>query len=138
MGIGDRAPTIMIKNRNILIFGDMLALAIVTIVGFVTHGEGGLEYLPRLAAAFFPLVIAWLILAPWFELFDPQNSFNLKMLRRMVLAVVFATPLALVFRGFLLNAPIIPIFAVVFTVTSMFGLVAWRLIYFFFAQRNHK
>ena len=51
------------KNKNILIIGDIVALAIVTIVGFVTHGEGSVEYLPRMAAAYFPLVAAWLILA---------------------------------------------------------------------------
>jgi hypothetical protein len=118
------------KNKNILVLGDILALALVTLVGFVTHGEGGLEYLPRMAAAFFPLVICWLILAPWFELFDPA-SFHLKTLGRVILAAIFAAPLALVFRGLILHAPIIPIFAVVFTLTSTFGLVIWRGIYYF-------
>lgn len=120
----------MKKDNISLILGDILSLAVVTVVGFVTHGEGGLEYLPRMAAAFFPLVIAWLILAPWFELFDPAN-FSLKILGRVVLAVIFAAPLALVFRGLFLHAPIIPIFAVVFTLTSAFGLVIWRGIYYF-------
>jgi hypothetical protein len=123
------------KNKNILIFGDILALALVTIVGFFTHGEGGVEYLPRMAAAFLPLAAAWLVLAPWFELFDPQVNFNLKTLGRIALAVVFAAPLALVFRGLFLNAPIIPIFAVVFTFTSMFGLIVWRVIYFLFTRK---
>lgn len=138
-GRGYPAPTISnMKNRNILILGDILALAIVTIIGFITHGEGGLEYLPRMVAAFLPLVIAWLVIAPWFEVLDPQISFNLKILGRIALALVFAAPLALVFRGLLLHAPIIPIFAVVFTITSTFGLIIWRTIYFLFAQRNHK
>ncbi len=123
------------KNKNILIIGDILALAIVTVIGFVTHGEGGMEYLPRMAAAFFPLAIAWLILAPWFELFDPQISFNLNILGRIALVVVFAAPLALVFRGLLLHTPIIPIFAVVFTLTSAFGLILWRTIYFLFTKK---
>ncbi len=123
------------KNKNILILGDILALAIVTIIGFITHGEGGVEYLPRMAAAFFPLVAAWLVLAPWFELFDLQISLNTKILGRIALAVVFAAPLALVFRGLFLNAPIIPIFAVVFTLTSAFGLIAWRAIYFLFKRK---
>jgi len=124
------------KNKNILIFGDVVALAIVTIVGFVTHGEGGIEYLPRMAAAFFPLAAAWLILAPWFELFDAQVHLNLNMAGRIALAVVFAAPLALVLRGLLLNAPIIPIFAVVFTLTSAFGLILWRTIYFLFTKKQ--
>jgi hypothetical protein len=126
----------MKKNKISLILGDIIALAIVTIVGFVTHGEGGLEYLPRMMAAFFPLVVTWLVLAPWFELFDPQISFNLNRLGRIVLAVVFAAPLALVFRGLLLHAPIIPIFAVIFTLTSAFGLILSRTIYFLFTRKQ--
>jgi hypothetical protein len=126
----------MKKNKFFLILGDVLALAIITIVGFVTHGEGGLEYLPRMAAAFVPLVTAWLILAPWFELFGPQITFNSNILGRIVLAVVFATPLALVLRGLLLHAPIIPIFAVVFAFTSALGLILWRVIYFLFTRKQ--
>ncbi len=126
------------KNKNILILGDIIAIAIVTIVGFVTHGESGLEYLPRMAAAFLPLVVAWLILAPWFDLFAPQIASDLKTIWRPALAVIFAAPLALIFRGLILNAPILPIFAVVFTLTSAFGLIVWRLIYFFLARQNHK
>ncbi len=124
------------KNKTILILGDILAIAIVTIIGFVTHGEGGLEYLPRMFVAFLPLVITWLILAPWFDLFFPDIASELKMIWRPALAVLFAAPLALVFRGLLLNAPILPIFAVVFTLTSAFGLVAWRLIYFLFVKKQ--
>ena len=124
----------MKKDGLFLIVGDFFALAIVTIVGFVTHGEGSLEYLPRMAAAFFPLLIAWLILGPWFELFDPA-SLDLKTLGRVLLAVIFAAPLALIFRGLLLNAPILPIFAVVFTLTSAFGLVIWRGIYYFIKKQ---
>jgi hypothetical protein len=125
----------MKKDQINLILGDILSLAVVTILGFVTHGEGGPEYLPRMAAAFLPLMVAWLILAPWFELFDLQKVFNLKMAGRMTLAVVFAAPLALVFRGLFLNAPIIPIFAVVFTLTSAFGLAVWRVIHILFIKK---
>ena len=125
----------MKKNKLSLILGDILALALVTVIGFVTHGEGGIEYLPRMAAAFLPLAVAWLILAPWFDLFNPQIPLHLKTLGSLALAIVFAAPLALVFRGLLLNAPIIPIFAVVFTLTSMFGLIAWRVIYFLFNKK---
>jgi len=122
------------NKKSILILGDILALAIVTIIGFVTHGEGSLEYLPRMSAAFFPLIIAWMILAPWFELFNPEVASNLKLIWRVPLAVIFTAPLALIFRGFILNGPIIPIFAVVFTITSAFGLIVWRLIYFLFSK----
>ena len=128
----------MMKNKNILILGDILALAVVTVIGFVTHGELGLEYLPRMAAAFFPLAATWWILAPRFDLFSPQVASDLKTIGRPVLAVLFAAPLALVFRGLFLNAPIIPVFAVVFTLTSAFGVVVWRIIYLLSARRNHQ
>ena len=122
--------------KNILIIGDIIAVALITVIGFVTHGEGGLEYLPRMAAAFFPLVITWLILAPWFDLFSPEITSNVKMLWRPALAVMFAAPLALVLRGFILNAPILPIFAVVFAGTSAFGILLWRMMYLFITRRK--
>jgi hypothetical protein len=123
------------NKKSILVFGDILALVTVTIIGFITHGEGGLEYLPRMAAAFVPLAIAWLALAPWFKLFDLEAAFHIKTFGRIALAVVFAAPLALIFRGLFLNAPIIPIFAVVFTLTSAFGLILWRVIHFLFTKK---
>jgi hypothetical protein len=113
-------------KNTILIIGDTLALLITTIIGFVTHGEGNLSFLPRFLAAFMPLVIAWFLLAPWFGLFQPGITSNPKQLWRPVLAMIFAAPLAVIFRGLILNAPIIPIFAIVFGATSAFGMVIWR------------
>jgi hypothetical protein len=121
----------MEKGKASLILGDVLAIAIVTVVGIVTHRESGLEYLPL---AFFPLVIIWLILAPWFDLFSLQVVSGLKTIWRPALAALFAAPLALVFCGLILNA-LLPIFAVVFTLTSAFGLVVWRPIYFLFIKK---
>ena len=117
------------KKSN-LIIGDILAILIVTLIGFVTHGEGDLSFLPRYLAAFMPLVIAWFLLAPWFGLFQPEITSNPKQLWRPILAMIFATPLAVVFRGLILNAPIIPIFVIAFGATSAFGMVIWRGIYF--------
>lgn len=126
------------QNKNILILGDVLAIAAVTIIGFVTHGEGGLEFLPRMAAAFFPLVFTWLLVLPWFDLLTPEIVSDLKKIWRPALAVLFAAPLALIIRGLFLNAPILPIFAVVFTLTSALGLIIWRFIYFLLTSRIHK
>ncbi len=124
------------KNKTSLIIGDILAMAIVTYIGFITHGEGGLSYLSRMAAVFFPLVIGWFLIAPWFGLFTLSIVSDLKMLWRPILAVIFAAPMALVLRGLFLNAPVLPIFAVVFASTSAFGLVIWRAVYLFFVNRK--
>ncbi len=124
------------NKRSILIAGDILAILIVTMIGFATHGEADLSFLPRMAAAFFPLTIAWFLLAPWFGLFQMEIISNPKQLWRPVLAMLFAAPLAAILRGLLLNAPIIPIFAVVLASTSAFGMFLWRGIYFLLRRKT--
>ena len=122
---------IKLNKKNILIIGDIVAIAILTFIGFATHGEAGLSFIPRMAAIFFPSVVAWLVLAPWFGLHDLQVIKDFRIFWRIPLAVFFVAPLALVVRGFILNAPIIPIFAIVFTSTNSLGLLVWRTIYKF-------
>ena len=119
---------------TILILGDVLAILVTTFIGFATHGEAGLFFLPRMAAAFFPLVIAWFLLSPFLGLFQQEITANPKQLWRPILAMIFAGPLAAVMRGLLLNAPIIPIFAVVLGATSAFGMLVWRGIYIFLSR----
>ena len=80
---------------------------------------------------YIPLVIVWFLLAPWFQLFNSEINLNAKQLWRPALTMLFAGPLAVVLRGLILNAPIIPIFAVVLSATSAFGLMIWRMVYFF-------
>ena len=120
---------------TILILGDVLAILITTFIGFATHGEAGLSFLPRMAAAFFPLVIVWFLLSPFLGLFQQEITANPKQLWRPILAMIFAGPLAAVMRGLLLNAPIIPIFAVVLGATSAFGMLVWRGIYIFLSRK---
>ena len=120
----------MTKNRNFLILGDILAIGLVTIIGFATHRETGLSFLPRMAATFFPLVLWWFLLAPRLGLFQDEVIYHARQLWRPALAALFAAPLAAVLRGLTLNTPIIPIFAVVLGVTSALGMVVWRALYF--------
>ena len=117
------------KNK-ILILGDTLTLLIVTLLGFTTHGEFNTSSLPRMLAVYIPLLIGWFLLSPWFGLFSPETTSNPGQLWRPALTMLFAGPLAVVLRGLLLNAPIIPIFAVVLSTTSALGLMIWRTLYF--------
>jgi len=117
-------------SKCILILGDFLAVAVITLIGFATHGEAGLSFVPRLAAAFFPLVVAWFLLAPWFGLFRAEVTQNAPQLWRPALTALFAAPLAAVLRGLILNAPIIPVFAVILGATTALGMVIWRGLYF--------
>jgi hypothetical protein len=119
-----------------LILGDALAIAIITIIGFATHDEVGFLFLPRMAAIYFPLSISWFLIAPALGLFQREVTSNPKQLWRPALAAFFSAPLAAVLRGFLLNAPIIPIFAAVLAGTSALGMVIWRALYLFLTRKT--
>jgi hypothetical protein len=119
-------------SKRLLILGDILAIALITFIGFATHGEAGLAFLTRIAATYFPLSVSWFLLAPALGLFQQETTSNLKQLWRPVFAALFAAPLAAVLRGLILNAPIIPIFAVVLSATSALGMLLWRGLYFRF------
>lgn len=126
------------KKSIWLIVGDVFALAIVTLIGFATHGETGVSFLPRMAAAFVPLCIGWFLLAPWFGLFRAETVRDAHQLWHPALAMLFAGPLAVVLRGLILNAPIIPIFGVVLSVTSAIGMTIWRTLYFFLSRKGSR
>jgi len=119
-------PLHFYMKKYSLIIGDILTLLIITLIGFVTHRQGNLSFLPRFLAAFIPLTVAWFLLAPWFGLFQQEIISNPKQLWRPVLAMIFAAPLAGVFRGLILQTDIVPIFIIVFGATSAFGVVLWR------------
>jgi hypothetical protein len=125
-------------NNSILILGDILAIALVTFIGFATHGEADLAFLPRMAALYIPLSVSWFLLALALGLFQHEIISNPKQLWRPVLAMIFAAPLAAVLRGFILNAPVIPIFAVVLAGTSALGMVIWRLIWYWLVKRRSQ
>ena len=125
-------------NKNILILGDIIAILVVTIIGFATHGEADISFLPRMAAIFFPISICWFLLSPLLGLFDPEITSNAKQLWRPVVSMLFAAPLAAVLRGLVLNAAIIPIFAVVLALTSALGMLLWRAVYFFLQRKGMR
>ena len=125
----------MTKRTWILCAGDAVAIAVLTVIGFATHGEADLSFLPRMAALYFPLFISWFILAPSLGLFTTEKTASPNDLWRPALVMIFAAPLAAVLRGFLLNAPVIPIFAAVLAGTSALGMVIWRTLYLLWNRR---
>lgn len=126
----------MTQNRSVLILGDILAIGLITIIGFVTHGETDVSFLPRMAATFLPLVIGWFLLAPRLGLFQDEVIYHARQLWRPALTALFAAPLAAVLRGVMLNAPVIPIFAIVLGAASALGMVMWRALYFLLNRKG--
>jgi len=123
-------------KKSILVIGDSLAITMTTLIGFATHGELKSEFLVRMVAAIVPLIFTWFLLAPWFGLFQLEITSNPKQLWRPVLAMIFAAPLAVVFRGLILNSAILPIFAIVLGATSALGMVIWRTLYFLLNRKK--
>ena len=119
-----------------LILGDIIAIALVTLAGFATHGEFEVSFAGRMAAVYFPLSISWFLLAPSLGLFQQQTTSNLKQLWRPALTMFFAAPLAAILRGFILNAAIIPIFAIALGATSALGMTIWRGFYFLLNRKT--
>lgn len=116
-------------TRGSLYAGDVLAIAVLTLIGFATHRETDISFLPRMGAVFVPLTISWFLVSPWFGLFQQEVISDGRQLWRPVLAMLFVVPLAAVMRGFLLNAPVLPIFAAILTLSCALGMVVWRALY---------
>jgi hypothetical protein len=115
-------------KHSAVILGDVLALLIVTLIGFASHGEFALSLAPRMAASFIPLCIGWFLLAPSLKLFDDATTRLKSELWRPTFVMLFAGPFAALLRGILLAAPIVPSFAVVLTLTGAVALTISRLI----------
>ena len=124
-------------KSSALIVGDILTFLAVTLLGFASHGELTASFLPRMAAAFVPVCLGWFLLAPWFGLFDDSTVRTGQQLWRPAFVMLFAGALASILRGLLLDAPVVPSFAVVLTVTAGLGLTIWRVLYLLIGRPRH-
>ncbi len=118
----------MDRNFIILGLGDACVTAAVTLLGFITHGEAELSFLPRFLLVFLPLILGWFLLAPWLGLFNFKISSRLGQIWRVWLAMLFVAPFAGLIRAALLGSEVIPVFVLVLGVTSALGLSIWRTI----------
>ncbi len=127
----------MSKKTFILLIGDALTVAILTAIGFASHNALGSASLLRLAATFFPTLIAWLLIAPWLGLYNPQITGDPRQLWRPAWAIVLAGPLAALLRSLMLNfQPIVPLFVLVLIITSAAGMLVWRFLYWLWVQKQ--
>lgn len=117
------------SKRNSLVLGDIIALAIITVIGFATHGETDLSFLPRMMTTFIPLVVGWFLIAPWLGLFDAQITSAPKQLWRPILAMLLATPMTVILRAAMLNSVALPLFALILGGSAALGMLIWRGLY---------
>ena len=118
-----------------LVLGDLLALAIITVIGFASHGETDLSFVPRMFTTFIPLVVGWFLIAPWLGLFDFRHTTTFKQLWRPPLAMLLATPLAVILRAAMLNGAALPLFALILGGSAALGMLVWRGLYLIWKSR---
>jgi len=121
-----------------LFSGDALALALFTLIGFATHAETGPTFLPRMAAAFFPALAGWLLLAGPLQLYNLSLARQWRHLWRPAYAMLLAGPLAVLLRAIWLQGVVIPIFGVVFTSAGALTLLLWRALWLWVSNQFFK
>jgi hypothetical protein len=134
----DQANRMKLNTRAsvaILAGGDFLVIALVTVIGFASHGELSSAG-ARMLTTFVPLLGAWGMTAPFLGAYDLDHAADLRQTWRPFWAMVLAGPLASWLRGLMLNAPIMPVFVLVITGVSALGMLGWRVIYALLARRG--
>ncbi len=119
------------NKKIVLVVGDIVVIAILTVIGFATHGEVSLSFTKRIAIVFIPMLLAWFSYAWLNGFFDKAAVSSSRYLWRVALAFIFIAPLTVILRGALLNAPVLPMLAFIFGLVYAAGLTAWRFIYTF-------
>jgi len=128
----------MNKNINLLILGDVISVVIITVSGFLFHGELLTVSPYRIIATLLPVLIAWLLIAPWLGLYDPEIYIDWHHLWRVGWATVLVAPIAAFIRSLMLsNAPILPVFVAVLAATSALGMLIWRGIWWLIVRQKH-
>jgi len=120
----------MFKLNWTLIAGDVIALGLTTVIGFATHGETDLSFVPRMLTTFIPLVVSWFLFTPWLGLFDMQITTAPKQLWRPPLAMLLAAPMSAILRAAMLNTVALPLFTLILGASAALGMLVWRGLYF--------
>lgn len=124
-------------NRFVLIAGDIITLAVVTVIGFASHGTANTAG-ARMLTTFIPLVVAWFLVAPFLNVYKSEYVLDGLQLWRPVWAMVLAAPMAAWLRGVMLSSPVLPIFVVILGGASVAGILIWRALFWLVANRLIK
>jgi hypothetical protein len=115
--------------KKILILGDTLAIGLLTLIGFASHEELNVSFLPRMGAIFLPVLVSWFVIAPWFGLFQDEYTSKIRLPWRIVLAMLYAPTMAAFLRGLILQSDIPPVFILGLGGSTALGMVVWRGLY---------
>jgi hypothetical protein len=124
-------------DHIILILGDIITLALVTIIGFASHGTADTAG-ARMLSTFVPLVVAWFLVAPFLQVYKIEYGLDGRQLWRPIWAMVIAAPMAAWLRGLMLSSPILPIFVVILGGVSVVAIFVWRALFWLVASRLRR
>lgn len=115
---------------SIVFIGDVVAIFLFTLLGFASHhslaGEG---IALRFSATFFPWLVSYLLIGKRLDVFDVAAAGERAVIWQAALAMLLASPLAAVLRGFWLNRDVSPVFVAVMAGVSSLVIVLWRAAY---------
>ena len=124
-------------DRVVLILGDIITLALVTIIGFASHGTADTAG-ARMLTTYVPLVVAWFLVAPFLQVYNIEYGHDGRQLWRPIWAMVLAAPMAAWLRGMMLSSPILPIFVVILGGVSVVAIFLWRALFWLVASRLRR
>jgi hypothetical protein len=124
------------KTTYLLILGDIIALAMITLIGFANHNELTSFPVNRILATFLPLLAGWFLIAPWLGLFKAEVTSNPRQLWRPVLAMLLAAPLTGLLRAVMLNSVVVPLFVLILGASAALGMLVWRSLWWLIARKK--
>ncbi len=123
------------KNYYLLHVGDIIVIALVTIIGFASHGSLDTAGL-RLLTTFVPLLVAWYSISPFLGVFHSDVVADWHKLWKPGLAMIYAAPFAAWLRAIILDTTTSWIFILVLATVSAAGIILWRGLYWFISCRG--
>lgn len=118
----------------LLLVGDALTLALVTLVGLGVHAELD-RAATRLWPNFLSLWAGWLLVAPHLQAYQLERAAEPQSLWRPFWAMVLAAPFGLWLRSYWLGTVILPVFVLVMGGISALAILVWRALYLVWLRR---
>jgi hypothetical protein len=123
------------RKQILLLAGDAVTLALVTLAGLMTHQEVSLLGI-RLWPTFLPFLAAWLLVAPPMKIFDLKAAEDPRELWRPVWGMFLAAPLAGLLRSLWLGTlTVVTSFILVMGVLCALAILVWRSLYLILSRR---
>ena len=119
---------IQFADRPLLIWaiiGDLVVLVGMTVFGFLTHSTTDETW--RLLVTTLGVLIAWGLVAPWFDTLSERTLRRPSAVWKVALAWTIAAPFAAFLRGLVLGVGISATFVLVLIGTNGPVLVLWRV-----------